>query len=98
MHWLLHVLGVDTQQSYAYDAWSGCIPALLTSATISAATAAFLRRHNCEVHRCPRLGRHATAAGHRVCRRHSPGGAPTHSEVIAAHDEAVQSMTDKEPN
>jgi hypothetical protein len=33
-----------------------------------------------------------TAAGHHVCRKHSPGGAPTHSDVTAAHDEAVQSI------
>lgn len=90
MHWLLHVLGVDTQQSYAYDAWSGCIPALLTSTTICAATAAFLRRHNCEVRHCPRLGRHATAAGHRVCRRHHPEGHLTEQRVRAAHQRARQ--------
>jgi hypothetical protein len=41
------------------------------------------------VHRCWRIGRHATAAGHLVCRRHMPGGAPTHEEVIAAHNAAA---------
>jgi hypothetical protein len=61
-----------------------------------AATAAFVfhgfvsyRHKQCEVRRCPRVVRHTTAAGHRVCRKHHPAGAPTHAEVIAAHKAAA---------
>lgn len=87
MHVLLHVLGIDTQQSYWYDAWSGCIPALLTSATILTATWTFYRRHNCEVRGCPRLGRHMTAGHHNVCRRHHPEGHLTAERVLEAHEQ-----------
>lgn len=85
IHFLLHILGIDTQQSEFYDAWSGCIPALLTGTGLAAGVWAFVRHKNCEVHRCWRLARHSTAAGHRVCRRHHPDGAPTHAAVIRAH-------------
>lgn len=73
MHWLLHILGVDTQQSYWYDAWSGCIPALLTSTTIAAAAWAVLRKHSCHVHACFRVGRFPVAGGqYVVCAKHHP--------------------------
>jgi hypothetical protein len=49
-----------------------------------------LRKYNCEVHGCPRIGRHGTAAGHTVCRRHHPDGAPTHAHILRAHRAAVR--------
>lgn len=50
--------------------------------------AGVLRKHNCEVHRCPRLGRHTTAAGHKVCRKHHPDDRLTHQDVKDAHKAA----------
>ena len=88
MHWLIHLRGIDPQSSWAYDAWSGCSPALLTSTTITAGILTFARRRNCEVRGCWRLGRHQTAAGHLVCRRHHPAGHLTAQDVRAAHEEA----------
>jgi hypothetical protein len=91
-HWLLHFLGLDSASGPAYLAWSG----IVGDASLFAATAAFIahtvisyRHKNCEVHRCWRMVRHTTAAGHRVCRRHMPGGAPTHQEVVTAHEAAL---------
>ncbi len=43
------------------------------------------RRHNCEVHGCWRIGRHQTAGGHHVCRRHHPDDHLTHQDVLDAH-------------
>ena len=85
MHWLLHVLGIDTQQSYWYDAWSGCIPAILTSTTIAAAAWALIRRHQCHVRSCWRIGRQQVdGTTFVVCRRHHPDGAPAHRHVLKA--------------
>ena len=47
------------------------------------------RSHNCEVHRCWRLGRHKTAADHAVCRKHHPDEALTAETVLAEHGMAV---------
>ncbi len=44
---------------------------------------------NCEVHRCWRLGRHETAAGHAVCRKHHPDEALTAETILAEHGAAV---------
>lgn len=88
-HWLLHVLGVDDVSGYWYGWWSGSgsvvIPPLLTSMPLAWV---LLRRHNCEVHGCWRLGRHKTAAGHTVCRRHHPDDALTHEHILNAHERA----------
>ena len=90
MHWLLHVLGIDTQQSEFYDFWSGVGPCIITSLTLGSGVWAFIRSRNCEVKGCLRLGRHTTAAGHRVCRRHHPDGRLTADEIYAAHYEAAR--------
>jgi hypothetical protein len=50
---------------------------------------AMLRKHNCEVHGCWRIGRHDTAAGHTVCRRHHPDGNLTAEQVVIAHNAAL---------
>jgi hypothetical protein len=91
VHALLHFFGLDNASGVAYLAWSG----IIGDAGLFAAVAAFVfhgtvsyRHKQCEVHRCVRVGRHVTAANHRVCRKHSPTGAPTHAEVIAAHHAA----------
>ena len=85
--WLLHFLGLDSASGPAYLAWSGALSDLGELVLIGGLYA-FLRRHNCMVRRCWRLGWHPTAAGHVTCRHHHPDAAPTHAEVIAAHHAA----------
>jgi hypothetical protein len=84
MGWLAHVLGTDSGSGPAYLAWSGA-GSDLGEVAIIGGLASICRRHNCEVHGCWRLGRHATAAGHHVCRRHHPDGPLSHQDVLAAH-------------
>lgn len=83
-HWLAIHTGTDNESGPYYGFLSGA-GSDLSELLLPFGLYAFLRRHNCQVHHCWRLGRHTTAAGHSVCRRHNPGGAPTHEDVIAAH-------------
>ncbi len=84
MHWLLHFFGLDSASGPAYLAWSGALSDL-GEITLLAGLIAFLRHRNCEVHHCWRLGRHTTAAGHRVCRKHHPDDHLTTERVLADH-------------
>jgi len=86
-HWLLHFFGLDSASGPAYLLWSGALSDL-GEVVLIGAVYAFVRKHNCEVRRCWRLGRHTTDGGHHVCRRHAPTGAPTHQDVIDAHQAA----------
>lgn len=88
MNWLLHVLGVDNVAGRAYAWWSGAGSDIGEIALIGAVLGLF-RRHNCEVKWCPRLGRHLTAAGHRLCRRHHPDDHLTAEAAAAAHRAAL---------
>ena len=69
MHGLLHVLGIDTQQSYWYDLWSGFAGqfVLLLSGL------GLYHRSNCHHRRCPRIGKHHVD-GTPWCTKHRPGG------------------------
>ncbi len=87
--WLVHILGLDNGSGRWYLFHSGA-GANLGEYAIAVALAAMIRRHNCEVHRCWRLGRHATAAGHVVCRRHHPDGHLTAEAVAAANEEQTR--------
>ena len=82
IRWLLHVAGIDTQASFAYDAWSGFIPAALAfvSATaIVASAVSFYHRWSCQhAWWCPRHGKHEladpqTSETHHYCHAHHPG-------------------------
>lgn len=86
-HWLIHIIGVDTEAGHAYAFWSG-FGSDLGEAALLGALLGVLRKHNCEVHHCWRVGRHATAAGHKVCRRHHPDDGLTAEQVLAAHEVA----------
>jgi hypothetical protein len=86
IHAIGHVLGLDNPSGAWYLWWSGVGADL----GILGAVAGAYRRMNCEVHGCWRLGRHATAAGHRVCRLHHPLDKITPDVVAAAHEEAAQ--------
>lgn len=87
MGWLLHVLGVDNVAGRWYGFWSG-FGSDLGEVAIVGGLASMVRHRNCEVHHCWRLGRHVTAAGHRVCRRHHPEDHLTAAAVRAHHDTA----------
>jgi hypothetical protein len=87
-HWLLGVLGVQTSSSKAYNFWSG-VAGDLSGFGIFGAMAMMVRRHNCEVKGCWRLGRHQTAAGHNVCRRHHPDDHLTAEHVHRLHHQAL---------
>lgn len=97
-HWLAVHSGTDNEPGDYYGFWSGFAGdlGLFAAAIAFTAHAVISYRHKtCEVHRCWRLARHATAAGHHTCRRHHPDGAPTHEEVIAAHEAACNATGDR---
>lgn len=84
MGWLTHVLALDDGSSRWYLWWSG-IGADLGEVAIVVSLFAGVRRHNCHVHRCLRVGRHPVAGTtYVVCRRHHPDGAPTAADVREA--------------
>jgi hypothetical protein len=89
MGWLLHLLGVDNETGRWYAFWSGAGSDAGELAIIGGLVSVF-RQHNCEVKGCRRLGRHRTAAGHRVCRRHHPDGHLTAQQVRDEHEQAKE--------
>jgi hypothetical protein len=88
---VLTFLGVTNGSGRWYLWWSG----MFGNLTIFAALIIFYRKHNCQIHRCVRLGRHAAndAKGveHLVCKHHHPdlGGGfrlrPSHLVSDSAH-------------
>jgi len=88
-HSLLHWLGLDSAGGPAYLAWSG-FGSDISEIGILGALAMMIRRHNCHVRRCLRIGRHhVEGTPYVVCQRHSPHGAPTHQDVLDAHEAAT---------
>lgn len=69
MRVLLHVLGVDNVSGYWYAFWSGFAGDIALLAT----PIVLLRKHNCHVRPCWRIGRHPVEGvpGRFTCRRHS---------------------------
>ena len=68
IHTLLHITGIDTQQSRWYDFWSG----IATQASLLGGLAAFYRRSQCHQPWCVRLGHPHPAMNHQpVCRKHA---------------------------
>jgi hypothetical protein len=69
---VLTFLGTTNGGGRWYLWWSG----MFSNLTIFAAVIVFYRRHNCHVHRCPRLGKHSAVdengVEHLVCKRHHP--------------------------
>jgi hypothetical protein len=80
VHLLAHFLGLDNASGTAYLAWSG-FGGDLAELAIVGGLLTIVRRHNCEVHRCWRMGRHSTDGGHMVCRKHHPDGHLTPGQV-----------------
>lgn len=87
MQWLAHWLGLDNGSGPIYLWWSG-IAADISEVAIFGGLFSVYRRHQCEVARCWRLGRHQTAANHMTCRHHHPDDHLTAEQVLAAHEEA----------
>lgn len=78
---ILGVWPVPAGTSVFYQFWSGFYIVLL-----SAATSSWLRKQNCHVEHCWRLGRFPVAGGKFfVCRHHSPDPAVRHSKVTFEH-------------
>jgi hypothetical protein len=86
-HWLWIHTGTGNEPGSYYGFWSG-FGSDIGEVTIIAGMLTVYRKHNCEVSGCWRLGRHDTAGGHTVCRKHHPDDKLTHQDVIDAHREA----------
>jgi hypothetical protein len=74
-----------------YAAWSGWVSDLGEVVLIGGIITA-VRHINCHVKGCPRLGKHPVdGTPYKVCAKHHPdipNTAPTHADVLAAHQEA----------
>lgn len=82
MGWLMHVLGLDDASGPVYLFWSGFAGDL----GIVGAAYALLRKHNCHVKGCPRVGRHQVPGTEWVvCARHHPEDKPTAAVVAEQH-------------
>jgi len=85
--WLAHVLGMDNLSGPYYGFWSGSGSDIGELAMVGGLVA-IVRKHNCHVDKCWRVGRHPVAGtAYVVCRKHHPDGAPSHADVLAAHAE-----------
>ncbi len=72
-HWLIHLLGIDTQQSWAYDFWSGIGPCIIAFVSLGLTSLTVYLVFNCHVTGCKRVGRFPAAGGqYKTCRRHHP--------------------------
>jgi len=81
MGFLAHVLGIDNLSGRWYGFWSG----FFGDVSILSMPLILLRRHNCHVKGCPRLGRHPVEGKPwTVCRKHHPDDHPTAADVREA--------------
>lgn len=81
MNWVGHILGLDNLSGPWYGFWSG-FGSDMSEVIMFGWLYAFLRKHNCHVQGCWRIGRHAVD-GYVVCARHHPKGAPTAEDIPA---------------
>lgn len=94
LSWIGHVLGLDNLSGPWYGFWSG-FGSDITEFAIVGALIGMLRKHNCHVHGCPRIGRlKVEGTDYVVCRRHHPDGAPSHAHVLRLHHEHIASQVD----
>lgn len=81
MQVLAHVLGLDDVSGRWYAWWSG----FAGDISILATPVVLLRKHNCHVRGCARVGRHPVeGTSYTVCRRHHPDEHPTAADVRSA--------------
>lgn len=86
-HWLYTFLGVNG--SPPWGTFYGDFGSDIGELAIVGGLAGIIRQHNCEVKGCPRLGRHTTAANHKVCRKHHPDDHLTAQAVLDAHKKVL---------
>lgn len=76
--WLAHVLGLDNASGGWYLLWSG----IFGDVSLIGGAFVLVRKHNCHVRGCPRIGRHPIeGTTYVVCRKHHPDDAPTAEQV-----------------
>jgi hypothetical protein len=95
--WLLHWLGLDNASGPVYLFWSG----FFGDVTILSIPVTLLRKHNCEVKGCVRLGLHhwndpATNQDHHLCRTHHPLGHLTAAGVCESQASKLEPQTQPE--
>lgn len=84
MTWLQHLLGLDNASGQPYLLWSG-VGSDLGELAIVGGLVSMIRRHNCHVKPCWRVGRHQVeGTSWTVCARHHPTGAPSAADVEEA--------------
>lgn len=88
-HWIIVHLsqetGTSNASSRAYDFWSG-FGSDIGEVTLVGVVLSTLRRYNCGIQGCWRIGhRGVGTTGHVVCRRHHPDPAPTYEQVLSEH-------------
>ena len=76
MNFILHWLGLDNSSGPIYSFYSG-VGSDIAELSLLGGVIGILRKHNCETHGCPRLGRHEwidplTGLRHVLCRKHHP--------------------------
>jgi hypothetical protein len=88
--WAYHAARWTWHDSDGYNFISGP----LADITLIGGAYAIVRRHNCHVQRCLRIGRHQVAGTtYVVCRKHHPDASPTAEQVqaaAAAHRNALE--------
>jgi hypothetical protein len=100
-HWLTVHTGSSNTPSVVpnYNFWSGFgsdIAEVTLIGAVLAALFSWYRRNNCHVEHCKRishrivtgLDEHGQPVTYHVCRRHHPADAPSHQDVIDAHQAA----------
>jgi hypothetical protein len=83
MHWVSHWLGLDDASGPVYLWWSG----FLGDVGLMATPIILLRRHQCHVYHCWRIGRHPVdGTPYSVCAAHHPSvdGKVTHDSIKRA--------------
>ena len=85
--WLYHAGRWTWHDPDGYNFISGP----LADITLLGGVYAILRRHNCHVQGCWRIGRHRVAGtDYVVCRKHHPDPAPSADHVLAEHAAHMQ--------
>lgn len=85
--WLLHVTGVSNESDRWYAFWSGFGSDLGELAAVGV----LLRRFNCHVAGCWRLGRHRLpGTSYLTCHRHHPDHHPSRGRSLSAAEIALR--------
>lgn len=80
---LAHILGLDNPSGFFYLFWSG-VGADISELALLGAMVGLLRKHNCHVQRCWRIGRFVVdGTSYVVCSKHHPDEMPTADQIGA---------------